>query len=81
VLSSSRPAPSTLEAVPKLVKDYDGLLALPLDERTAFVLSLVDDRSTVGELARETGWDRAEALAAIAHLVSMGALVLGPAGR
>jgi hypothetical protein len=59
-----------------LVKDFDELLALPLDDRTAFVLSLVDERCTVADLVRATGWARSDALAAIASLVAMGALEL-----
>jgi hypothetical protein len=75
VLSVARPA-SSLDAVPWIVRDYDELVALPLDERTAYVLSLVDGRSTVGQLARDTGWEHRYALSVIARLVAMGALEL-----
>lgn len=63
------------------MRDYDELLALPLDHRTAFVLSLVDGRITVEELVHETGWNDGDALAAIAHLVAMGALELRDPGQ
>lgn len=62
--------------MPWLVKDYDELVELPLDHRTAFLLSLVDDRSTIADLVMTTGWGGMETLDVIERLVALGALEL-----
>jgi hypothetical protein len=56
--------------------DYDQLRGLRLDEGEAFVLSLLDGRSSVRSVVRMTGWPPSQALRAIAHLVALGALEL-----
>jgi hypothetical protein len=71
----SRPLPP-LDRVPYLVMDYDQLRLLGLDEGEAFVLSLLDGRSSVRTIVQMTGWPRSQALRAIAHLVALGALEL-----
>ncbi len=73
----SRP-PVPLLAVPWLTLTAEGLRLLPLDARTAFVLSLVDGRCDVEAildlLGRELGRD--EALDILGHLVDLGAIEL-----
>lgn len=67
-----------LLAVPWLAMTVEGLRVLPLDARTAYVISLVDGQCTVevildiceSELARD------EALAILAHLLHLGAIDL-----
>jgi len=65
-----------LDKVPWLVMDYDQLRGLGLDEGEAFVLSLLDGRSSVRSVVRMTGWPASKALRTIAHLVALGALEL-----
>jgi hypothetical protein len=63
-------------AVPWLAMTYDELAAIPLDSRSAFLLSLVDGRCTVEMLLDLSGMDRAHALTLLADLVDRGVLEL-----
>jgi hypothetical protein len=67
-----------LLAVPILAVTVEGLHALPLDSRAAYLLSLVDGHCTVETILDICGPDLwpEEALAILARLVQLGALEL-----
>lgn len=65
-----------LDSVPWLAVTHDQLLAMPLDQRHGFILSLVDGRSTIEMLADISGFGRAETIALVAELVGFGAVIL-----
>lgn len=71
----------TLDAVPWLDVAYDELLAMPLDSRQGFLLSLVDGRCTVEMIADMSGMARAEVFAMLSDLVAMRVLTLRLPGR
>lgn len=71
----------TLDAVPWLDIAYDELLAMPLDPRQGFLLSLVDGRCTVEMITDMSGMPRAEVFVMLAELVTMGVLTLRLPGR
>jgi hypothetical protein len=71
----------TLDAVPWLDVAYDTLLAMPLDARQGFLLSLVDGRCTVEMITDMSGLPRAEVFAMLSELVAMGVLTLRLPGR
>lgn len=71
----------TVDAVPWLDIAYDELLAMPLDPRQGFLLSLVDGRCTVEMIADMSGFPRAEVFAMLSELVAMGVLILRVPGR
>jgi hypothetical protein len=82
-VSEQEPPPSgivsgvvTLEAVPWLDIPYDELLAMPLDARQGFLLSLVDGRCTVEMITDMSGLARVEVFTMLAELVAMGVLTL-----
>lgn len=84
----SEPPPSgvvtgivTPEAVPWLDIPYDELLAMPLDARQGFLLSLVDGRCTVEMITDMSGLPRAEVVTMLQELVAMGVLTLRLPGR
>jgi hypothetical protein len=66
----------TLDAVPWLDIPYDELLAMPLDARQGFLLSLVDGRCTVEMITDMSGLPRVEVFTMLAELVAMGVLTL-----
>jgi hypothetical protein len=63
-------------SIPWLAVTYDALIAMPLDHRHGFLLSLVDGRCTVEVLADISGFGRTETIALVAELVGFGALTL-----
>ena len=65
-------------AVPWLAVTLEGLRLLPLDARTAYLLSLVDGHCTVEMLLDICGTEleRDEALELLAHLFQLGAIEL-----
>lgn len=71
----------TLEAVPWLDIPYDELLAMPLDARQGFLLSLVDGRCTVEMITDMSGLPREEVFTMLAELMAMGVLTLRLPGR
>jgi len=71
----------TLEAVPWLDIAYDELLAMPLDARQGFLLSLVDGRCTVEMITDMSGIPRDEVFMMLSELVAMGVLTLRLPGR
>lgn len=66
----------TLDAVPWLDIAYDDLLAMPLDSRQGFLLSLIDGRCTVEMIADMSGLPRIEVFTMLGELVAMGVLTL-----
>ena len=64
------------DGVPRLALSGAGLRALSLDHREGFVLSRIDDISTVDELLDVAGVDRSEALALLVALRDKGAITL-----
>jgi len=71
----------TLDAVPWLDIAYDELLAMPLDPRHGFLLSLVDGRCTVEMITDMSGFPRDEVFMMLSELVAMGVLTLRLPGR
>jgi hypothetical protein len=65
-----------LSAIPRVAATYDALVAMPLDQRHGFLLSLIDDRCTVEMLADISGFGRSETIALVAELVGFGAVTL-----
>ena len=67
-----------LLAVPRLVVTATGLHLLPLDARTAYLLSVVDGQCTVETILDicEVELSRDEALRLLAHLLQLGAIQL-----
>jgi hypothetical protein len=66
----------TADAVPWLDIAYDELLAMPLDPRQGFLLSLVDGRCTVEMITDMSGFPREEVFMMLSELVAMGVLTL-----
>lgn len=73
--SDIRPVVS-LSAVPWLVVTYDELRRMPLDQRTGFVVSLLDGRCTVEMLLDISGMPEDETLDIVRELVALGAIEL-----
>ncbi len=75
--SAVRPA-LPLFAIPWLVVAIDGLCVLPLDARSAYLLSLVDGRCSVEEILDicQTEVGREDARAVLAELLWLGAIEL-----
>jgi hypothetical protein len=71
----------SLDAVPWLDVPYDALLAMPLDSRQGFLLSLVDGRCTVEMITDMSGMPRVEVFTMLQELVAMGVLTLRIPGR
>jgi hypothetical protein len=71
----------TPAAVPWLDIAYDELLAMPLDARQGFLLSLVDGRCTVEMITDMSGFPREEVFTMLSELVAMGVLTLRLPGR
>jgi hypothetical protein len=71
----------TPDAVPWLDIAYDELLAMPLDPRQGFLLSLIDGRCTVEMITDMSGFPRAEVFTMLSELVAMGVLTLRLPGR
>jgi hypothetical protein len=66
----------SLASVPLVVVAPEELLALPLDARFGFLLSLIDGASTVEDVLDVIGLERGEAIEMIADLVQRGVIVL-----
>ncbi|HEY8041795.1 MAG TPA: helix-turn-helix domain-containing protein [Polyangiaceae bacterium] len=64
------------EAAPSIVKDYDQLLALSLDEEQAYLLMFVDGQSSASAIARASGLPVGRVRWVIRRLVAMGAVAL-----
>ena len=62
--------------MPTIAVTYDALVAMPLDHRHGFLLSLVDGRCTVEMLADISGFGRTETIALVADLGGCGAVTL-----
>jgi hypothetical protein len=75
--SAARP-PLPLYAIPWLVVALDGLCVLPLDARSAYLLSLVDGQCSVELILDicQTEVGREEARGALAELLWLGAIEL-----
>ena len=71
----------SLDAVPWLHIPYDELLAMPLDARQGFLLSLVDGRCTVEMITDMSGLPRDEVVTMLQELVTMRVLTLRFPGR
>jgi hypothetical protein len=65
-----------LTRVPLVVLTNEQLIALPLDPRRAFLLSLIDGTLTVEDVLDVCGLERAEAIEMLAALVQNGIIVL-----
>jgi hypothetical protein len=65
-----------LDAVPWLVLSHEDLVALPLDSRAGFVLSLVDGRCTVEMILDVAAMDERETIDILGRLVRLGVLQL-----
>ncbi len=63
--------------LPRLAVTVDQLRDLPIDPRTAFVVSLVDGRCSVGLIAHIAGIPGDDAIAMFAMLLQLGAVELG----
>ena len=63
-------------AVPWLIATHEQLLALPLDSRAGFVLSLIDVRCTVEMILDVAGLPEDEAIAILDNLRELGAIEL-----
>lgn len=63
-------------SIPWVAVTYDALIAMPLDHRHGFLLSLVDGRCTVEMLADISGFGRTDTIALVAELVGFGAVTL-----
>jgi hypothetical protein len=77
---ASLPPPASVDiplaSVPHLVLTNDQLIALPLDPRRAFLLSLLDGTLTAGDVLDACGFERAEAIEMLASFVQSGIIVL-----
>jgi hypothetical protein len=65
-----------LHAVPSVVVTYDQLVAMPLDVRHAFVLSLIDGRMSVEMLLDVAALPEDETIAIMRRLLELGAIEL-----
>jgi hypothetical protein len=63
-------------AVPWLVVTYDALRALPIEPRDAFLVSLVDGRSSVDMILDLSAMPQDETLAILTRLLKLGAIEL-----
>jgi hypothetical protein len=63
-------------AVPWLVVPHDTLVSLPLDSRSAFILSLVDGRCTVEMILDMSGMNEDETMDLLQKLMRLGVLEL-----
>jgi hypothetical protein len=63
-------------SVPTLATTAEGLHDLPLDARAAYLLSLVDGRSTLETLLDVCEMDREDTLGVLRHLLALGAIRL-----
>jgi hypothetical protein len=68
-----------LAAVPWLLATHEQLLALPLDSRAGFVLSLIDGRCTVEMILDIAGLPEDEAIGILDNLRELGAIELNDA--
>jgi hypothetical protein len=74
-----RPSPYS---VPWLVVTYEALRAMRLDNRDAFVLSLIDGRATVETIVDMAGMPEDETVGILGRLLHVGAIELrDPTGR
>lgn len=65
-----------LFAIPSLAVTAQGLRGLPLDSRTAYLLSLVDGQCSVETIIDICEMNREEALDLLARLLQLGAIEL-----
>ncbi len=65
-----------LGAIPCLAISVDGLRFLPLDARSAYLLSLMDGHCTVDLILDVCDMDRDEVLAILSQLLKLGAIKL-----
>jgi hypothetical protein len=65
-----------LASVPHVIVTNEQLIALPLDPRRAFLLSLLDGTLTAGEALDACGLERAEAIQMLASFVQSGIIAL-----
>ncbi|HEY1693245.1 MAG TPA: hypothetical protein VGG39_13850 [Polyangiaceae bacterium] len=71
------PPPAVDDAVaPRIVKDYDELALLPLDEEQALVMTYLDDRATVSVIAERSGLPAERVRSAVRRLVALGAVAV-----
>jgi hypothetical protein len=60
---------------------YDVLLKMELDERSGFVLSLIDGQLSVGEILDACPFARHETIALLDGLLAAGAIVMRQRGK
>jgi hypothetical protein len=75
-MGEERTTPVPLDAVPRLAVTAEGLRLLPLDARAAYLLSLVDGRSTVDVVLDVCEMAREEAIGILVQLLRLGAIAL-----
>jgi hypothetical protein len=68
-----------LASVPWVIATHEQLLALPLDSRAGFVLSLIDSRCTVEMILDIAGLPEDEAIGILDNLRELGAIELNDA--
>src|SRR4051812_4274505 len=73
VAIASRAVPSF---APKLLKSPVELSSAPIDPRDAFVLSLIDGKTTVAQIVDASGMPRADVAAVLDRLVQLGIIAL-----
>jgi hypothetical protein len=66
-----------LASVPHVVLAREELLALPLDERFGFILSLIDGQTSVADILDLCSLTRVEVVEMIVTLLRKGVIVLG----
>jgi hypothetical protein len=59
---------------PSIVRDYDELVKLALDEEQAYILTFVDGVSTVDTIATRSGLPREHVGAILSALLGLGAI-------